>query len=373
MKVKVILYDYQIFSIQRFGGISRYFCEIINNLDIKTEIGIQFTMNYYLNSWKSNHLIPIPRFVFKHYRSFFEKKNHLIIKRLLTQRKRYLFHPTYYNPYFLKYIGDNPYVITVHDMIHERFPQCFTDGEVIKKQKQEVITNATRIIAISENTKKDIIRFLNISPDKIDVIYHGTSMKPWTKKHTLKLPERYLLFVGDRTDYKNFDRFIKAFAMLHQKNKDLFVICTGRHFWESDQKRFTELGIQNHIIHIRASDKELSELYSRALLFVYPSLYEGFGIPLLEAFACHCPVALSNSSCFPEIVGDAGFFFDPYSETSILETLNEAIHNKHKRKQLIKAGDERLKKFSWEKAARETKRTYIKAYNEYKRSIEPNS
>lgn len=363
--MKIILYDYQIFSIQRFGGISRYFCEIIKHINSKSEIGILFTMNYYLNPWKKNHLIPIPRFIFKHYRSSFEKKNHELIQRLLLKRKNYLFHPTYYDPYFLKYIGNNPYVITVHDMIHEKFSYCFKDAEIIIKQKKEVITNATRIIAISENTKKDIVELLNINPDKIDVIYHGTSMKQWTKKYTLKLPERFLLFVGDRTDYKNFDRFIKVFALLHQNDKDLFVICTGRRFWDSDKKIFNELGILNHMIHIRASDNELSELYSRALLFVYPSLYEGFGIPLLEAFACQCPVALSYSSCFPEIAGDAGIFFDPYSEDSMLEALKEGIYNNSKREYLIKAGNERLKLFSWENTAKQTKETYTKAYNEY--------
>lgn len=365
MKDFFILYDCQIFSIQRFGGISRYFCEIIKHLDYKTKIAIRFTMNYYLNPWRFNYLLPIPRFIFKHYRSYFEKKNRNLIKRMLNQKNRYLFHPTYYDPYFLKYIGENPYIITVHDMIHEKFPNCFSDAKIVIKQKEEVIKKASRIIAISKNTKKDIIEILGINPEKIDIIYHGTDMKPHTSKYKLNLPKRFILFVGDRTFYKNFELFTEAFASLYEKDRNIFVVCTGQRLLESEKKKLSELGILEQFIHIRATDKELSELYSRALLFVYPSLYEGFGIPLLEAFACHCPIALSNTSCFPEIAGEAGIYFDPYSKASIVEALKEGIYNKSKREQIVNKGNERLKLFSWKKAAKQTEETYMKAYNEY--------
>ena len=121
--------------------------------------------------------------------------------------------------------------------------------------------------------------------------------------------------------------------------------------------------ISNKITQIKATDRLLCELYSRAELFVFPSLYEGFGIPILEAYACHCPVALSNASCFPEIAGNAGIYFDPYSEESIAESIREVIYNDRKRSELIVAGNERLKLFSWEKAARLTEKTYLKMIN----------
>lgn len=123
------------------------------------------------------------------------------------------------------------------------------------------------------------------------------------------------------------------------------------------------MGIFEYTIHIKASDQALSELYSRALLFVYPSLYEGFGIPILEAYACHCPVALSNTSCFPEIAGDAAVYFDPYSISSMSEAITKVIYNEEKRSQLIRLGNERLKRYSWEKAAQKTEEAYQKPYN----------
>lgn len=359
-----ILYDSQIFDLQRFGGISRYFCEIMRRLSIKKDIAVRYSINYYLTTYRlGQHRIPLPRFIFKHYRKQCQNKNKELCRKLLIQKKKYLFHPTYYEPYFLKYIGENPYIITVHDMIHEKFPSFFSDAFEVITQKKEVISRANRIIAISENTKKDIIELLHIAPDKIDVIYHSTSMKPFIGKQSLELPNTFLLFVGDRNPYKNFDRLVRVFSKLRAKDEELYLVCTGMPFSKTEKALLDKSNISNKVLQIKATDKLLSELYSRARLFVFPSLYEGFGIPILEAYACHCPVALSNTSCFPEIAGNAGVYFDPYSENSILEAINEIIYNDIKRTELIKKGCERLKLFSWEKATILTEKSYLKALN----------
>ena len=362
MKSLFIIYDYQIFEMQRFGGISRYFCEIIKRISAKHKITVRYSINYYLTSWMlEKSLKLLPRFIYKRYHSFFEKKNHEITKKLLKTGGPYLLHPTYYDPYFLDYIGENPYIITVHDMIHEKFPQYVTDANITIGHKKKVITRANRIIAISENTKKDIIEIFNINTQKIDVINHSTSMKHFSGKHKLQIPERFLLFVGDRTPYKNFKRFMETFAQIHEQDKTLFAIYTGSKLKKDEQDMLIGMGIFEYTIHIKASDQALSELYSRALLFVYPSLYEGFGIPILEAYACHCPVALSNTSCFPEIAGDAAVYFDPYSISSMSEAITKVIYNEEKRSQLIRLGNERLKRYSWEKAAQKTEEAYQKA------------
>jgi len=355
-----VVYDFQIFEMQRFGGISRYFCEIIKRISVKHRITARYSINYYLSG---RGRIPLPRFIYHRYRSFFQKKNHTLTKKLLRSKKPYLLHPTYYDPYFLDYIGENPFVITVHDMIHEKFPQYVTDSEITLSHKKEVIGRASRIIAISENTKKDIIEIFHIDPQKIDVIYHGTSMQCFSGKPELQLPERFLLFVGDRTPYKNFERFMEAFAKLRQKDQTLFAVYTGSKLRSEEQETLAGMGILEYTVHIKASDRALGELYSRTLLFVYPSLYEGFGIPVLEAYACHCPVAVSNTSCFPEIAGGAAVYFDPYSVTSMCEAIAEVIYDESKRSRLILSGDERLKRYSWDKAARQTEETYRKAWN----------
>lgn len=160
-------------------------------------------------------------------------------------------------------------------MIHERFADWIPDAERYIREKKEVITRASRIIAISENTKKDIVELLHIDPEKIDVIYHSTSMKPHTGRFNLKLPEHFVLYVGERSLYKNFWRFMKAFVKLREVYPDLYVVCTGRRFDAQERAAIEELGLGECLLCLKASDKELGELYARALCFVYPSLYEG--------------------------------------------------------------------------------------------------
>lgn len=180
-------------------------------------------------------------------------------------------------------------------------------------------------------------------------------------KSTIYLYQRNIfLFVGDRTFYKNFQLLLEAFSIVHQKNQYLHLVCTGKPFSDSELQQISNLKIASNTRQITINDKDMSELYSRALLFVFPSYYEGFGIPILEAYACNCPVALSNATCFPEIAGNAGAFFDPHSITSIANTITEIIGDENKRTKLIQAGQERLKLYSWEKAARETENVYLK-------------
>lgn len=354
-----IVYDYQAFDMQRFGGISRYFCEIIKRLGMPKDIGVRYSTNYYLTSYHlGRHRLPIPRFIFKRNPEYFHRQNRLLSERLLSKDGDIIFHPTYYDPYFLERIGNNPYVVTVHDMIHEKFPDSFVDAEVMSRNKQIVIKNASRIIAISQNTKNDIIELLGINADKIDVIYHGTSMDGHIKPHRLTLPQKYLLYVGDRTKYKNFNRFIKAFASISHTYHDLYVICTAPLLKDSEIKMIDELGLKDRVTSMKVNDRDLAELYARAEMFVYPSLYEGFGIPILEAFSCQCPVALSNTSCFPEIADNAGLYFDPYSETSIADAIITLLEDKQVCKELIKRGNDRLKHYSWERASRQTETVY---------------
>ena len=360
-----VLYDHQAFEMQRFGGISRYFCEIARRLHMHYDVPVHFSVNYYFTTWRvGKHVIPMPRFIFKHYKKYFMRKNHNRVVQALCEGGNYVFHPTYYDPYFLRYIGRHPYVVTVHDMIHEKFYDMFTDAEIVTWQKRETILHADRIIAISENTKKDIVEILGVNPEKIDVIYHATGMKPFDGCPRLKLPKYYILYVGDRAPYKNFQRFMEAFARLRRDFPDLHVVCTGKPLHKSERVPLDYLDIWKYFLQIKASDRDLAELYARAQCFVYPSLYEGFGIPILEAWACHCPVALSRASCFPEIAAEAGCYFNPMSVDSMVEAIASLLRSEDERRRLVAAGDARLKLFSWEKAARATEAVYRRVLSE---------
>lgn len=359
ISIPYVLYDFQIFSFQKFGGISRYFCEIVRRMHMNTKLSIRYSNNYHLyqlhatgNSLHTKNI----SFDIDRRETWSENINYT--KKCLQSSSKYIFHPTYYDPYFLEYIGKKPYIITVHDMIYEKFPLLFPEAPLIIEQKRKVIKNATRIIAISENTKKDIVDILAVDPGKIDVVYHGVSMAANQDSIFEELPERYLLFVGGRYSYKNFQRFLDVFSLLVKDDKDLFLICVGNDFDLNELRLIEKLRLNNNIFQICAPDNALAELYSKAELFVFPSLYEGFGLPILEAYACHCPVALSNTSCFPEIAGDAAVYFDPYSIDDMANTIKSVLYDRNKRNDLIVRGRERLKLYSWDKSVRETERVY---------------
>lgn len=179
-------------------------------------------------------------------------------------------------------------------------------------------------------------------PSKIDVIYHGCSLQSTISKPNLHLPQRYILFVGDRTSYKNFQRLAEAFSIIHQTDAHLHLICAGKPFSKAESELISRIGIASHTLRISVNDQHLKELYNRALLFVYPSYYEGFGIPILEAYTCNCPVALSQASCFPEIAENAAAYFDPFSVSSMAEAIKSVIYDEAERTRLILAGKKGL-------------------------------
>lgn len=359
-----ILYDHQIFSTQRFGGVSKYFYETIRNIpeEHSYKIAVLLSENQYLKEGYDIFKIrsvPFGDMAYKGKGFLMEnitRLNQFYSDRCISADKFDVFHPTFYNDYFLKRLK-KPYIITVHDMIRFKF-QEIPGGEQVRMQMENTIKRANRIIAVSENTKKDVIDIMRIHPGKIDVVYHGFNRQ--TRIPSVNLYGEYILYVGRRDFYKNFIPFAEAISSLLFKEKKLKLICTGEPFTKNELKKLNELNILKQTVHIAANEKELNDLYSHAQLFVYPSVYEGFGMPILEAFANNCPVCLSNASCFPEIAGNAAVYFDPYNKESMLETIRKVLHNNRLRSNLITEGKQRLSEFSWNKTAEKTIDTYKK-------------
>jgi len=344
-----VFYDNQAFLMQKFGGISRYFCELMKHSKglFDYSVGGIFSDNHYACELGFHKPFIVKR--------NFKGKRRLLkwlskgdsIKKLKDNCD--VMHPTYYDDYLTRKTN-KPLVITVHDMIHELFPAGFTDYP----NKKNLLERSTQIIAISQNTKRDILKFYpKISEEKISVIYHGTSWDILEDKER----QSYILFTGDRTFYKNFNNFIYAVAPLLEKY-NLQLKCTGKPFTNSENDLLKQQKIFDRTSVQFANEEELKELYANALCFVFPSLYEGFGIPILEAFACGCPLILSNTSCFPEIAGDAGIYFEPKSVDNMREKIEIVICSESLRKTLASKGFERLKAFSWQKCAEQTAKVY---------------
>jgi glycosyltransferase involved in cell wall biosynthesis len=201
------------------------------------------------------------------------------------------------------------------------------------------------------------MRLLNIPGEKIDVVYHASSLDP-KNIQPVKISKNYILFVGGRASYKNFSPFITAIAPLLKKY-DLAVFCAGGDAFRTHElELFKSLSVEDRFTQKDVSDPELAFLYAHALCFAYPSRYEGFGIPILEAYSCNCPVALSNVSCFPEVAQDAGIYFDPLESDSMKNVIESLITSEELRKELVQKGQKRLEHFSWHKTAQDTLKTY---------------
>jgi glycosyltransferase involved in cell wall biosynthesis len=223
--------------------------------------------------------------------------------------------------------------------------------------KKKLAQKASHIISVSENTKKDIVSFWGIEEEKITVIYHGVNAVENCDCSYIDVPKDYVLFIGARDGYKNFLFFIHSIAGIMIEN-NINLICTGKPFGNEEIELFKDLNIYSRVFHRFANDSEMAYLYKNAIAFIFPSMNEGFGIPILEAYANDCPVLLSNTSCFTEIAGNAALYFDPKSRSEIQNKINELINSNSLRNELIIKGRTRVNSFSWENAAVETAEVY---------------
>ena len=384
-----ILYDHQIFEIQKFGGVSKYFTELIHNSNsipgIDIDISIVHSDNVYLKSLENTKYLPLPQGEFlqssnKFNQNFivrklfdryiFQKqlgKHHKINKeksiQILEKQDFDVFHPTYYDDYFLKFLKNKPFVLTVHDLTHQIFPEYFSPKWIDKSQL--MLDEAKRIIVVSENTKKDLIEYYNVDQEKVDVVHLASSILTGTQQNGLVINtesrKKYLLYIGSRASYKNFYFFVQALIPLFNADKELFLMCTGEEFTEEEFFFLSKLGIANKVKHVFVTEKNLAEVYLNSIAFVFPSLYEGFGMPILEAFACGCPVICSDSSSFPEIAGEAAIYFEPKSKQSIYQSISNLLNDDDLRKNMIIKGFKQLEKFSWLKTVAQTRDVYLKA------------
>lgn len=364
-KMKV-LYDHQIFTMQQYGGISRYFYELIRRFDqtsVHCNVSMLFSENAYLNS--DSHKTIYPFFTntnFKGKKFLSNTFNELKNSFYLGQQNFDLFHPTYYDDYFLPKIGDKPFVMTYYDMIHEKFseefPELLRDTSIFR-QKRELAEKASRIIAISQTTKDDLMEIYGIAEDKIDVVYLGNSLEVSAKKEARIVAEDYVLFVGNRDLYKNFKFWVVSIADLLKDNNLQLVCAGGGSFTLKEQELLQYLGIQNRVKNVEIKDDTiLVNLYQYALFFSFPSLYEGFGIPVLEAFATGCPQILSNGGSLPEVGGTSVLYFDPTDEQSCFKATERIIGDSSLRSELVLLGYEQLEQFSWDKTFEETLKVY---------------
>ena len=267
-------------------------------------------------------------------------------------------------------------VLTIHDLAFLRFPE-FNFDWFIKKYAREVKKNAQiskKIIADSKSTKNDIVRFFKIDPAKVEVVYLAADDlfiklpekekdKNVLKKY--KINKKYILSVGTIEPRKNFITLIKAFNLIKQKKTgtDYKLVIAGRTGWKSEatyEEREKSPYREDILFTGRVPDKDLVQIYNQAELFVYPSLFEGFGLPPLEAMSCGLPVIASDTSSLKEVVGDAGILVTAGDESKLKKQILHVLENKEIKEELKGKSLIRAKKFSWEETAQKTINLYYK-------------
>jgi len=362
-----IAFDYQIFILAH-GGIPRYFNQLANGLlDLKQKIRIfsPFYQNSSLRNQKNGIVCGryMQRYPPKSARIFLAF-NKYVARHKISRWKPDVVHETYYAKQ-----GSAPKrcptVITVHDMIHELFKDNYpkNDGTVLRKKT--AVGRADHIICVSENTKKDLMQLYDVSVKKVSVVHHGfeqfvPKLKP--VPYVTKSGRPFILYVGVREGYKNFLGLLKSVASSSRLLSDFDIVAFGGGKFSVDElEEISVLGfLEDQVIQKSGDDDLLGSLYSTARSFVYPSLYEGFGIPPLEAMANQCPVISSKTSSMPEVIGEAAEYFDPTDTDDMKRAIENVVYSDSYIKKLQQSGKERLTFFSWNKCSRETLNIYKK-------------
>jgi glycosyltransferase involved in cell wall biosynthesis len=355
-----IAYDHQIFGWQKYGGVSRYFFELANHLATSLGQEVAVISPLYVNSYLSSSATELKVLgkrmpAVKRSGRIYRAINQIMVPSLMRGFKPDIVHETYYSPKRLA-PQNCKVVLSVFDMIHELFPESFSKWDPLTAEKKVAVARADHLICNSENTRQDLIRLLDIDPEKTSVVHLGFSLTKMSNTTISKLGRPYILHVGGRAGYKNFEALLKAYASKPTLMRDFDLVAFGAGgFTARERALLGELGIDNgRVKQIGGDDSVLAHLYKGAALFVYPSCYEGFGIPPLEAMSFDCPVACSNRSSIPEVVGDAAALFDPDSVDSIATVIESTLSDARLMQNLVARGRERIKLFSWNRCAEQT-------------------
>lgn len=352
-----IVIDFRIFGTKP-GGLGRYnqeFLEELKKIDQDNQYTLLFEEDPHLDL-PSNFQIKICHC------HWYGLKEQIVLPWLLYRLKPDLVHFTHFNVPFFYY---GKYVVTIHDLIMTKFPsrRATTLNPILFKVKywlyQIVIRNAIKrsqkIIAVSKFTAEDIknyFKLTQVEAQKITIIYEGISSPVVDTKSLPQLPQKYFLYVGNAYPHKNLDFLITTFGEFLKKYPEYYLVLVG-----NKNYFYKELEKANKISQVIFSgyvpDQLLAAYYKKATAYIFPSLYEGFGLPPLEAMSYGLPVLSSNASSLPEILGQSVLYFDPTDKDDLKKKMSEIIAQADLRDKLIKFGYQQIEKYSWKKMAKE--------------------
>lgn len=357
-----VTYDDRLFTFQRRGGPARYFAELVTAYRANPELGIEaitpFTFietEYLLRADARYRRQPFAE-------SRYSAHAARVLNRLLQGprvRKAEILHHTQYSSSGLR-VPATARVCTVYDMIPELFPEIFEGrGPVPHRNKAAYVEACDAIACISESTKVDVLAHYGdldkpviVTPLGVDELFFAATPEP-------TVAPGFVLYVGTRHSYKNFDVLLRALARLNEDGVAPRLLCVGGPpLSEAEVQRIAELGLAESVSQRSASDAELPGLYAAATCLVFPSRYEGFGLPTVEAFAAGCPVVLATMACAEEVGGDAAQYFDPDDDEQLATIIARFAGDPGSREPWIEAGRKRAREFTWQRTAETTAALY---------------
>jgi glycosyltransferase involved in cell wall biosynthesis len=362
-----IAVDHQVTSLQDAGGMSRYHYELARQLRNRENISLDLLLGgessvlpfaglqgegVRVESWKSRVRPGYPRYAM----------NALWTTAVAPLRGRYdIYHATYQRRE--PAIRHRALVATHHDATQERFPELFHNAEAIHARKRQLYQRADIVICVSESARRDLVEIYGVDESRTRVVHHGvTSVANEATERLDDEGQPYVLYVGSRSAYKNFLALVRAFAAAGPA-RDMRLVVAGGGAWSAEEHAaITGLQLERRILLLpRVDEARLGGLYSAAALFVYPSLYEGFGLPPLEAMSAGCPALVSRSSSLPEICGDAAHYFDPAIEGALEQELERLLGDAVLLRAKVDAGRAWVERYTWETAAQGTLAAYREA------------
>jgi glycosyltransferase involved in cell wall biosynthesis len=361
-----IFYDHQVFSLQDAGGVSRYQYELIRNLQTASAVQIQLLMGLNASVMPFSELRNVQTRIISwrtgirpgYFRYALNETTSAVMAQL--QGSFDIYHPMLYRA--IPFVHHRRLVVTHHDCTHERFPQMFRNASFIMERKRKLFSQADAILCVSESSRRDLLNFYDVAEQKTHVVYHGFSplhLPPSFAEPAVASSIPYLLYVGSRAEYKNFVLLLAAFSRSGLALDYRLMVVGGGALSAEEQARIVALDLADRIIILpKADEATLALAYRHAALFVYPSLYEGFGFPPLEAMSLGCPVLVHRTSSLPEVCGDAAFYFDNSDvdelSRALLSTLQDAQGLALKRQR----GQQQVKLYDWGRTASETLNIY---------------
>ncbi len=359
-----VVFSHDIFAAQAVGGISRYFCELASGLlglgvDVRVAAGL-FTNRHLGEALGNPSLAGVVAG-----RAAGRLGRRRFLLRVLNEAcfavrgkvpRGAILHRTYYP--LAEPIRGVRQVTTVHDMAWERFPGASCFDPVNSFLKRRAVARADLVLTVSAATRDDLCSIWGVPPEKVVVVHHGVAPpRPAASAKADEAP--FLLFVGRRDAYKNFLALLQGLARARGVARDLRLICFGGGpFSRAERAAMHRLGLVGRIVQREGDDAALSAHYRDAVALVHPSIYEGFGLPLLEAMAHGCPVLCARTPALLEVAGRAAYYFDPRDPEAIGAIIEEVVDSPATLAELRQAGDARWRRFTWRACAERTLDAY---------------